>query len=454
MPLLLGPDLWSMSRDEEGHREYKVRLKVRGDTTLDGPATILFFTPGIPLPYSWWLLGTDADLFAWCKWDADVQRVSGPANETGLDWWVSLTFTTKPPKEGRCRDQQVEDPLLEPIKLSGSGIKYTEEQVRDEFGNLIVNSAWEQIRGPQVEFDRSRSRVHIEMNVPLLLYDYVMSFMDVLNNDVLWDMPKRCVKFSDFSWERKYWGQCEIYYTWKMDFDLRASDTVTGIAGFDRVQTDEGTKVLFGHWGPPTPAGPLGAPTSSWVLDLIPATGQLPNPNNPQHFMRYQGRTGNTERVVLNGCGVPASDTASSPPAMGYLALPFNAEVDLFWGNPIPICDSFNIYRGLSSGSLGQIATGVTGLEYFDTASLVNGTTYFYRIVPVKDGSEVTANQSDIFFAIPTATAAALFLYATGGPGNLITRYYPDDDLTQLGIPTVLDTNSFFIGASGGSGEI
>jgi len=284
--LLDGQTVASMNRDDEGHRQYKIKFRVISDDGRDLPAAVLQ-TPGLPLPYSWWIIDRDVDLWAWCKWDAEVDPSQGnPEGEPVRSWDVGLTFTTKPPKQ-YCREVQVEDPLLEPTKVSGKSVKYTEQTNYDRFGQPIHNSAFEMIRGPQVEFDKNRHQVRIEFNVPQLRADLVGPLIDCVNGDPMWGLPPRCIKLSDWNWERKYWGQCFAYFTWIFDFDVRL-DT------FDRNILDEGTKVLNGHWGA----------DGNWHLDDI--NGKPPNPFDAGHFKRFQDRAGNTARVVLNGRGTPA----------------------------------------------------------------------------------------------------------------------------------------------------
>jgi hypothetical protein len=305
--LIGGPKIFSLNRDEDSYREYKIKYLVRSSTGTDGPSTVLHNTPGLPQPYTAWIIGSDTDLWAWCKWEAEVEPAPGHVEGDPVQvWQVGLTFTTKPPKK-YCRTVEVQNPLLEPVKVSGTFVKYTEEATRDRFGAPINNSAHEQIRGPQVEFDKNRATVKIEMPVAQLKLDLVTPMIDTVNSKPLWGLPERCIKLSNFTWERKYYAQCSIYYTWTFDFDIRFPEKFivnppagTGsavpfwIGGFDRLILDEGTKVLNGNWDA----------AGNWQVHSI--GGKPPDPLNPQHFKRFQDRVGNTCRVILNGMGLPA----------------------------------------------------------------------------------------------------------------------------------------------------
>jgi len=303
----------SMQRDENGHREYKIKLRViSNDPQNDGPAVVAQ-TPGLPLPYSLWIIDNDVDTWAWCKWDLEIDQAQETLEgESDGQWDVGLTFTTKWPEwknstgqndsGGSCRTEQVEDPLLEPFKISGTSVKYTEEQSKDRFGTIIASSSHERFRGPQVEFDKNRHTVKISMNVAVLNAPLVLGMLDHVNTNILWGLPPRTIKLSTWAWERKFWGTCTVYYTWTLDFDVRF-DT------FDRKIMDEGSLVLNGAYDT----------NGKWHnvnIDANPVTGSLgttpPNPANPQHFCRYKDRFGNLRRTPLDGHGRPASTIVGS----------------------------------------------------------------------------------------------------------------------------------------------
>ncbi len=126
------------------------------------------------------------------------------------------------------------------------------------------------------------------MNVPNLLFDYVNSMVDSVNEVELWGKAARTVKLSKFDWEKKYYGTCYYYYTWKFEFEIDAR-------GWDRDVLDEGTKVLRGEWVRDT--------TSPRYTDYLPADSA--DPNNPADFIKFKDWNGENCRVVLNGAGLP-----------------------------------------------------------------------------------------------------------------------------------------------------
>lgn len=288
--LIPGVRTYEMERDDEGHRNYTVVHLVRTtDEANDGPQTVLN-TPGLPAIGSTWNFGNDSDLYAFCTPRASVaihkEREGDPPNT----WRVEQLFTSEP--LFRCQDTNIEDPLLEPQKISGGFTKYTEEAVTDRFGNILTSSSHELFRGPTVEIDRNRPNVRIEQNVATLGLATFSQAIDNVNDAVLWGLPARTVKLSDVSWERKYFGVCNVYYTRIFTFDINY-DT------FDRNILDEGTKVLNGHWN---------TTTGAWTLDNI--NGSPPDKSNPTHFIRFKDKNGENARVILNGNGEPLTNGA------------------------------------------------------------------------------------------------------------------------------------------------
>lgn len=285
----------SLSRDDEGHREYTIRFVIESnDPADDGPETVLG-TVGLPSIGSAWAVGNDSDPWAFCS--PRLRITPSIRNEPCKVWYADYVFTTKPWK--RCQTTAIEDPLLEPDDISGSFVKYTKEAARDRNGNLIKSSSHELFRGPQVEFDHNRPSVRIEQNVASLGLDTFAAMVDTVNDATLWGLAARKIKLSNVAWSRKVYGTCNYYYTRSFDFDINFD-------GFDRRVLDEGTKVLNGRWADDEDGS---GSSDSWVL--IDINGAAPDSENPQHFIRYKDRNGENTRVILDGTGKPLSDGAN-----------------------------------------------------------------------------------------------------------------------------------------------
>lgn len=414
-----------MTRDTEGHREYKLTYRVVCSSVLDGPA-IALTAPGLPIPGSLWVVGNDVDLWAYCKQNVTITPVLD--NEPNDRFDLEFTFGTKT-DEKRCKDQQYDDPLLEPAQVSGTFIKYQEEATHDRHGGAITNSAHEQLRGPQIEFDKNRAQIKIQQNVATPTQGYILPYqmLDTLNDAPLWGFPRRCIKLSAAPWERKFHGQCYAYYQRTLEFDTHVViDPTTGevTSGFDRELLDEGSKVLNGHW----------STSGVWVLDNI--SGAAPDPNNPSHFQRFKDRKGENSRVILNGYGVPAETLVS----LG----------DLY----ISIAGS-NLGNDLSNTAKWiPLAGGTTPTTWDELVNYVRGNlviapdsnTYVCLAAHLDDQPPSAGIWQSVTGITLAGDYSAATTYASGevvtdttqtGAGSIHVEKYNESNFVLLGVPTV-----------------
>lgn len=291
-----GARRWSLKRDEEGHRTYNVTHRVKVDRTIHGPLAALELTPGLPEPGSIFIDGIIEDDWAFFTQEADVVQAGRESNNEWFD--ITQYATTKPTRD--CVTDGREDPLAVPDRVRIESINYQREGTHDRFGNPIVNSAWEQIRGPQVEFDGHRLRVVIEQNSALLEIALIESLMHVVNDAAMWGFDPRKIKLSAFEAEPKYHSNCDKYWLRRFTFDI-SND-------FDRCILDEGTKVLRGAWDRNPQSSTYGQYIVATSNPLNPFSVD-PDPNNPGDFIRYKDWNNENTRVILNGRGVPWDPT-------------------------------------------------------------------------------------------------------------------------------------------------
>ena len=380
---LKGLKSWGQfTRDEEGHREYHPVFLVGCDAT-DGPANALA-CPGIPRPGQFWNTSGDADIWAWCHANATVK----PSQTVGPNYQfeVEVVFTTRPPK--RCMDLQITNPLLEPIKISGSFVKDKLEATQDRFGKPLTNTAWEQLRGPQVEFDYSRPTVKIEMNQPILNLPLLSALRDCVNDQPLWGLQARCVKLSNVTYERRYYGFCSVYYNIVLEFDINEET-------FDRDLLDEGTKVLSGRWGNTA----NGDANNYWIDVKVANDGSMPDPDNqnPAHFIAFTDRKGNPAKAVLDGAGRPFIDVMNKQPLCFY-----------------------------GSGDEADLAVIDLGADDVSSLPFQSEGDCYKQANPVQNWTD--GDQNDYWWYITWTDHA--------GPGNIHVEKYPSVNLLLLGIPT------------------
>lgn len=361
-----GPRDWSCTRDAEGHREYKITSLVISTDSRDGPATVLQ-TPGLYLPGATWSVDNDLDVWAWCYPNAEVTPLV--TKEKNKHWEVTQTFGTKGPAGGegrrqRCNDNNIEDPLLEPQKVSGSFTNKSVEAYYDRFGNPIRSSSHEQFRGAVVEFDEHSATVRIEQNVIALGLSTFSAMVNTVNSTPMWGMQRRQIKLSNVTWERKYFGQCFAYYTRVFEFEISGR-------GFDRDILDEGDKALYGNWGRAADG------VDYWVLKNLPGTNTAPDPSNPAHFKRVTDREGNLMRVVLDGHGKPAFAASQT-----FRAVSVSPVENL--GNPLGSGSNYCVgdILGLDGGTFtSRVMVIVTKIHNPTIVTLEGGVHYTYQSI-------------------------------------------------------------------------
>jgi fibronectin type 3 domain-containing protein len=124
-----------------------------------------------------------------------------------------------------------------------------------------------------------------------------------------------------------------------------------------------------------------------------------------------------------NSSEVSATPRPAVPPApTGLVAVPLDGRVALSW-NVSAGAESYAVKRGLSHGGpYDEVASGLTGTFYED-ASVVNGTAYFYVVVAVNAGGE--SNYSNEASGTPGVPPAPTGLVVTPFPGVTYVEWNP-----------------------------
>lgn len=205
---------WNLSMDRDGYRDYNLQMLVVTTDDLDGPERV-FFASGLPAIGAPWAFGNDDD--PWALRTPETKITPIVTKEPNQHWKVDLKFSNRP--MWRCNTAQIDDPLSEPQRISGSFVKYLRKTDRNRFGNLILSSSHERI--DDIERDANRPSVVIEQNIATLGLSTFSQMIDGVNDSTLWGLPARRVKLSNVSWERRLYGVCSYYYTRRFEFDIK-----------------------------------------------------------------------------------------------------------------------------------------------------------------------------------------------------------------------------------------
>lgn len=228
---------WSLDRDQEGHRTYKLLSLVKTNDYSDGPTSVMLAS-GLPTIGSYWAFGNDSDPYAICWPTMSVQRWQPRPGEVGKHWTVEQTFSTRPLK--RCQDNSIEDPLAEPPKISGGFARYMKRVEKDRFDKAILSSSLEQIIG--VEKPDARPTVVIEQNLPYLDLAMFSEMVNGVNDSPMWGVAARCVMLTNVTWSRNVFGTCGFYFTRRLEFEINFdTHDLTEVL-------DKGYKCLRGSW--------------------------------------------------------------------------------------------------------------------------------------------------------------------------------------------------------------
>lgn len=291
---VLGHIDWDLDQDKDGHRDYSVTWLVAASTPSDGPQQVrqAFGLPAIGDP---WLIGFDDDPWAFCWPDAKCTPLN--TKEPNYFWTVKQKFSTRPLR--RCQDTPIEDPLLEPYKISGSYVKYRREAQRDKNGLPIKYTSHERIRGAEVEYEEPFPTVVISFNSASSQLPFFGPVMGHLNSEDMWGLGARRILLNEVEWERKVYGRCNYY--WWTQYTFEVDDSEDGDL-FDRRIANVGSMCLKGT----SPGSPFKAtPYTAVSTDPYDPDATRLAYENPKNFEAYVDLQGHRQRVYLNRYGIP-----------------------------------------------------------------------------------------------------------------------------------------------------
>lgn len=206
---------WSMTTDEEGHRDYSVLWEVHTSGPTYGPDAAMF-APGLPMPGASLNIGYCVDPWAFYQRKGSAKLKERDKHRS--IWVVETVFSTRPVR--RCETDSFEDPLLEPHKVRGGFDTFQREAIVDKDGNAILNSAGQRFRGPAVQIEDGWPTVEVEQNASWINLPFLAQYRYSVNNATWWGCAPRQIKCKTFTWERILFGLCFFYYRVTTSFQL------------------------------------------------------------------------------------------------------------------------------------------------------------------------------------------------------------------------------------------
>jgi hypothetical protein len=304
-----GPITWRADRDDEGFRTYRVTYRVKAAVT-ESPAAVMIAS-GLPTIGSQFSLAgySGVDQWCWCRPEINIRIDQEKTGDPAVFYLVECVFSNKweDGKSLRCNNTPIEDPLMEPMKVSGSFSRAQWEAKYDQNGAHLVTSANEPITGPGVTFDYVKPSVRIEQNVASLGLSTFAEMVNTVNAFPLWGVPARCVRLTNAPWERKVHGSCGFFYTriFEFEVDYYNHDKNGNPIGFDKEVYDSGSMCLRGQWVTDKDSSDYGKyKILAGVTSTTPET-VLTIPQSD--FMSYKDMNNEHARVFLDGHGRPAN---------------------------------------------------------------------------------------------------------------------------------------------------
>jgi len=277
---------WNGHRDKDGQRMYDITFMVETNNQLDGPGTITS-SPLLPQIGAMWVFGAnpsvwnygvDNDSWAFCT--PYIKATPVVKNEITRFWLVSYKFSTVPIT--RCQDTEVGIPFAEPPKISGGTSSSSRTAYEDKDSDLILNTAHENVG---VDFDYSNPTIRITQNINPLNLTALSTASNRVNSSAMWGVGTRRIRLESYSFERRYWGSCTLYYTRTLEFQI-------DFEGFDRGDVPNiCTKMIQGKWDGDTYTADAGRDV-----------------NDPTHFTAAKDKSGNLiETHLSKSTGIPTS---------------------------------------------------------------------------------------------------------------------------------------------------
>lgn len=269
--------------DGEGNRTYGVTWAIWTDVATVGPIAV---RNALGLTYSsYYQFYDEQDLGAFFD-GVDVQGIN--LDQSGrLRRYATVKYTTRPKK--RCDEAQIDNPLLQPEKRSGSFAQFQTPLVKDIFGAAYTNAAGHPLF--DAVKDDSRPSLVIQKNFPLSHLPVLWSYRDAVNIDTFYGKPKRQWKVMRIAWDEVFLGTCASYAAVTLEFqhDPDMWDFEHVNAGFYEL-TAGGIQVIKDREGlPVSEPHPLTLGGRMLPPNIDAAGNPIPNGPNQVNYVSCRG---------------------------------------------------------------------------------------------------------------------------------------------------------------------
>ena len=262
---------------ESGHRTYQSTFRVFTDSVSDGASTVMIYSglPQLGDPYLW---GNSFDYGARMN-SLPVVRLEREDQSARKIWIATCTYTT----QGRqLEEQPPDDPLSHPWGVSGDADEWSEEAETDVNGKPLINSSFQQLRGKQVERFRSRRKLTLSKNFPIINQLWIDHYEESTNRSSVSILgmvyPPKHLYMRRITFTREWYAYNTPYFPHTFQIDVHKN-------GINRKIVDKGTMQLRDNGNPFDPG------------DMVP----ILNLQTKDQMERY-----------LNGAGGPISDIADA----------------------------------------------------------------------------------------------------------------------------------------------
>ena len=218
------------SLNNEGIYSYSSDYYVYSDTLTESPANV-FNAPGIPIfgtQFNWF-----GDIDAWAFMDgATTSEPTGAVFEFGgttypdaAQFTVNVTHSNRPAT--RCRDNQFQDPLLEPPAFSGTFIKRKRLETADFLNQPYRATTGEWFPEGLREQTHNNPTVTVEFNQLNLNLNLPTQYVAKRGTNIAtwWGLDPKKIMLTNFGWRSLLFGTCSYYFRLRYDFEIEWDTT-------------------------------------------------------------------------------------------------------------------------------------------------------------------------------------------------------------------------------------